>query len=374
QHHDEGGVEQQLGLFQPGYQRKDRQHHRNRAPQPHPADEQALHGGEPEGGQAHQNRHRSCHQHEKDSHGQRRQGYIQHGRRADQQTEHQEQADLAQPGHAVLHVQDVLQAAQALVAQHQAGYEDRQKAAAAEDVGQSEYQHCAAGDQQRIQAALQGHAVDQPDDGQTAAQTTQAADAELLNQKTEKRPAEGGLAAGKHLHQGNGQEDCHGVVGGRLHLQGGTDPALEIQPFALQQGKHRSSVGGTDNGPQKQTLQPVQIQQPGREQTGEQGADEHAETGQGQRRPECHLEVLGPGAHAPVQQDDRQRQTAEDIDCIDVIEGNPARTFLTGEHAHYQKQQEQRDAQPGRHGTGQNADGQQSGANYEKSVHYIHGG
>src|SRR5690606_25391277 len=354
-------------------QREYRQHHRHGAAQPHPADEQALHSGKLEGRQTGHHRHRPRHQYEEHRHRQCRHGHIQHGGRSDQQAQQPASADLAQPGHAILHVQYVLQAAQALVAQHQTGDEDRQEATAPEHVGQGEYQHGAAGDQQGIQTAFQGHAVDQPGDGQASAQTTQAADAELLNQQAEEGPAEGGLAAGKHLHQSDGKKDRHGVVGGGLYLQGGADPALEIQPLALQQGEYRGSVGGADNGTQKQAFEPVQVQQPGRSQTGEQGTDEYTETGQGQRWPECHLEVLGPGAHTPVQQDDRQRQAAEDIDGIHVVEGNAARAFLAGQHADHQEQQQQGNAQAGGHGTGQNADGQQTGADHEEGIHYIHG-
>src|SRR5690606_2742582 len=129
------------------------------------------------------------------------------------------------------------------------------------------------GDQQGVEAALQGQSIHQPDDAQASDQPTESAYAELLDQQTEERPTEGSLTTGDHFHQGDGKKDRHGVVGGGLYLQGGADPALEIQPLALQQGEYRGSVGGADNGTQKQAFEPVQVQQPGRSQTGEQGTD-----------------------------------------------------------------------------------------------------
>src|SRR5690606_1592090 len=176
-----------------------------------------------------------------------------------------------------------------------------------------------------------------------------------------------------HFHQGNGQEDRHGAVGGGCHLQGGADGALEFQPLALQQGEHRSSIGGADDGAQQQAFQPVQAKQPGGRQAGEQGTDQNAETGQGQGRPERYLEVLGAGTHAPIQQYDRQRQAAEDIDGIHVVEGNAARAFLAGQHADHQEQHKKGNAKAGGHGTGQNDDGPQPGADHEEGTHYIHG-
>src|SRR5690606_13253103 len=205
----------------------------------------------------------------------------------------------------------------------------------------------------------QGQSIHQPDDAQASDQPTESAYAELLDQQTEERPTEGSLTTGDHFHQGNGQEDRHGVVGGRFHLQGGADPALEIQPLALQQGEHRSSIGGADDRAQQQAFQPVQAKQPGGHQAGEQGTDQNAETGQGQGMQDSILDILGAGTHAPIQQYDRHRQATENIDGIHVVEGIAARDFLAGQLVDDQEQQKQGNAQAGGHGTGQNADGKQ---------------
>ena len=157
-------------------------------------------------------------------------------------------------------MQNVLQVMHAPVAEYHAGQIDGEKAAAADAVGKGEHQNGTAGDQQRVQAGGQLDPVDQTRQQHPPGQTAYAAYAELLHKGAEKMPAETLLAGSKHGHQGNGQEDRHGVVGAGLDLQRGAHPLLQVQSLALEQGEHGRCVSGADNGAQQQPLQPVQIQ------------------------------------------------------------------------------------------------------------------
>ena len=78
---------------------------------------------------------------------------------------------MTEPGHPILHLQDVLQVAHPLVAENQAGQVDSEKAAAADLVGRGKDHDGTAGNQQGVQARGQGNAVDQPDQAKAARQT-----------------------------------------------------------------------------------------------------------------------------------------------------------------------------------------------------------
>ena len=78
----------------------------------------------------------------------------------DQQAQHQEHANLGQPGHAVEHMQNAMTAADRTVANHQAAQVDREKAAAVQGVGQGKDHQPACDHQNRVQAVGQVDTVD----------------------------------------------------------------------------------------------------------------------------------------------------------------------------------------------------------------------
>ena len=149
---------------------------------------------------------------------------------------------------------------------------------------------------------------------------------------------------------------------------------FEVQPLALQQGKHCSGIRGADNGAEQQTLQPVNVQQPRGQHAGEGGADDHAYAGQGHRWPEPHAKVLDPGAHAAVEQNDCQRQTTDHKGRGGVIEDDATYAVDAGEHPDDEEDQQQGDAQPRRERAGQNARTEQHRAYEKQGVYIIHTG
>ncbi|MNP01989.1 hypothetical protein D3C76_938220 [compost metagenome] len=201
----------------------------------------------------------------------------------DQQPQHQEHADLRQPGHAVEHVQNAMAAAHRPVTDDQAAQVHGQEAAAMQGVGQGEYHQAAGNDQYRIETGGQVDPVDQLQHQPATAEADHTADAELAQQVGQQAPVQAGLATGKHVDQGHSEEHRHRVVAAGFDLQAGRHPF--VQAFATQQRKHRRGVGGTDDGADQQALDQVQVEQPGRGHAGQPGGDQHPDRGQRQRRP-----------------------------------------------------------------------------------------
>ncbi|MNQ94949.1 hypothetical protein D3C85_1104890 [compost metagenome] len=197
----------------------------------------------------------------------------------DQQAQHQEHADLGQPGHAVEHVQDAVAAAYRAVADDQAAQVDRQETAAMQGVGQGEH-HQAAGDHQDgVEAVGQVDPVDQLQHQPAAAKADHGTNAELAHQVAQQAPVQAGLVAGQHVDQGDGEKHCHRVVAARFDFQGGRDPF--VQALAAEQGKHRRGVGRADDSANQQALDHVQVEQPGRDHAGQARGNQHADGRQG---------------------------------------------------------------------------------------------
>ena len=287
-------------------------------------------------------RQRAGHQDHPQRQAQGRQGDGQQVVGRDQQAEHQEHADLRQPGHAVEHVQDAMAAADRPVTQHQAAQVHGQEAAAVQGVGQGEHRQSAGYHQDRVQAAGQVDAIDQLQHQPAAAQAHQPADAELAQQVGEQAPVQAGLAAGDHVDQGDGEEHRHRVVAARLDLQGGGDPL--VQALAAEQREHRRGIGGADDGADQQALDQVQVEQPGGDHAGQAGGDQHADRGQRQGRPQRHAEARHPGAQAAVEQDHGECQVAHQVGGRVVVEDDAA-TIDPGNHADREDDDENGDAQ-----------------------------
>ncbi|MCY1529032.1 hypothetical protein D9M68_641580 [compost metagenome] len=234
QHDEEGQVEEQLGVGQPGHQREHRENDRDRPAQADPGDKglfPAMEGAERR--QAHQHRERAGEDDHPQRQAQGRNGDGQQVMGRDQQAEHQEHADLRQPGHAVEHVQDAVARTDRPVAQHQAAQVDGEDAAAVQGVGQGEDQQAAADHQQGIEAVGQVDPVDHLQQQPAAGEAEHGADAEFPEEVGEETEADLGLPLGQHVDQGDGEEHRHRVVAAGFDFQGGGDPFVE--PLAAEQ-------------------------------------------------------------------------------------------------------------------------------------------
>ncbi len=90
----------------------------------------------------------------------------------------------------------------------------------------------------------------------------------------------------------------------------------------------------------------MQLQNPGSQSTGQRRTDQHTDAGQRHGWPETHAEILHPGAHTTIEQNNGQRQAANDERGVGVFELDTANTIDPGKHADDQKDQQQWNAQP----------------------------
>ncbi|MCY1269426.1 hypothetical protein D9M70_179280 [compost metagenome] len=174
-------------------------------------------------------------------------------------------------------------AAHRTVADHQAADVYRQEATAVQGVGQRKHHQAAGNHQDRIQAGGQVDAIDQLQHEPATAQADDSADAEFAQQVGQQAPVQAGLAAGKHVDQGDGEKHCHRVVAAGFDLEAGGYPF--VQALAAKQREHRGGVGRTDDGADQQALNQVQVEQPGGRHAGQPGGNQHPDRRQRQRRP-----------------------------------------------------------------------------------------
>ncbi|VVN55827.1 hypothetical protein PS687_02103 [Pseudomonas fluorescens] len=366
QHDKERQVEVQLRMGQAGHQREHRENDRHRAAQADPGDKAffaAMEGLEWQQADHHRQRPRKQDHPQRQAQG--RQGDRQQVMGRDQKAQHQEHADLCEPGHAVEHMQNAMTAAHRAIADHQAAQVHGEEAAAVQGVGQGEDEQTAGDHQDRIQAGGQVDAVDHLQHQPAAAQANHAADAEFAHQMGQQAPVQAGLAAGEHVDQGDGEKHRHWVVAAGFDFQGGGNPF--VQALAAEQREHRRGVGGADNRANQQALNNIEVKQPGCRHAGEAGGNQHPHCGQGQRRPECHAETRHPRAQATVEQDHGQCEVAHQVGGRVVVE-NDAAAIDAGDHAHGQDDHQDRDPQARRKRTHQNARTHQQRADQEQAV------
>ena len=267
-----------------------------------------------------------------------------------EQPQHQEHADLAEPGQAVQHRQGGAAAAQGEVAEQEAGEVDGEDAAAPHRRGEGEDEQAAAHREQRIEPGGQAGRVDEPPQQPAPREAYAGAEAKLLDElQQQEAGVQPLLGAGQHLYQGDGEKDRHGIVAAGLYFQGGADPLVEAAP--AEQGEDSRRIGGADDGPDQHPLHQVEVKQPGGGQTGQACGDGHPDGGERQGGPECDPKGGDPGAHAAIQQDDGERQVAHQVGDRVVGEVDAAGTILTGQHADGEEDDQDGDADPGRERT-----------------------
>ena len=161
QHHEEGDVEEQAGVVQPGHHREHCQNNRHRAAQPHPTDKYPLTQVKPaERQQPGKHRQRTGEEDHPGRQKQRRYGDRQQVRRRHQQAQHQEHGNLRQPGQTVEVLQNGVTVANRSVAQQETAKVNRQNTAAVQRGGDGKDQDPAAQGQQRVKAGRQRNTVD----------------------------------------------------------------------------------------------------------------------------------------------------------------------------------------------------------------------
>src|SRR5690606_22029604 len=106
------------------------------------------------------------------------------------------------------------------------------------------------------------------------------ADTHLLHEFQQDRKARVGAAVGQQMHQGNGQEDRHRIIGARFDFQGGTGSFFEFESGQAQQAEHGGGIGGADDGADQQRFEPRQFENPVSGGTGNGGGDQHAHGGE----------------------------------------------------------------------------------------------
>ncbi|MNJ15746.1 hypothetical protein D3C77_99980 [compost metagenome] len=151
-----------------------------------------------------------------------------------------------------------------------------------------------------------------------------------------------GLTAGDHVDQGDGEENRHWVVTARLDFQRGSNPF--VQTLATEQREYRCGVGGADDGADQQALDQTQVEQPGSDHAGEPGGNQHANSGERQRRPQGNTETGHTRAQTAIKEDYGQRQVTHQVGGGVVVEDDAA-TIHTGQHADRENDDQNRDAQ-----------------------------
>ena len=368
QHDGESDVEQQLRIGHAHHHRHDCQHDRHRAAQADPAHVSEFVALVAEGRQADEHCERTRDQHQEHRHGQGFEAVLEQMRRCHQQAQHHEHARLRQPCQPVHHPQHVLGGVAASVADHHAGQVNRQKTAAVEQVGGSEHQRAAGQDQQRVQALGQGQLRHQPRQHPAARQPQHRPEAELADQHPHKSTKGGRLRLEQHADQRRDQQDGHRIIGAGFDLERRLHALVQAHAAVAQQGEHRRRIGRADDGRQQHAEPPVDVEDPGGKHPEQPRRAHHPPGRQHRRRLETDPEAADARAQATVEQDHRQRRLADQRGDEEILEHDPARPILAGQHAHAEKQQQQRQAEPGRDGAGQHADEQQQAGEEEKRV------
>jgi hypothetical protein len=170
------------------------------------------------------------------------------------------------------------------------------------------------------------------------------------------------------MSQTSSQEDRHGVVAGGLDLERRGHPLLQLGPRVAQEGEHGRGVGGPYDRADQHALQPVQAQRPGRKHPHQRRGDHHAGRRQEGRRPQCNAEPLPLGAHAPIENDDRQGERADDVGRVEIVEADSAGAVFAGKHAQAEKNQQQRRAHAGRELARHDADDEEERADEDCGI------
>ena len=180
---------------------------------------------------------------------------------------------------------------------------------------------------------------------------------------------EGDVAAAgnQQFDQGDGEEHRHRIVHAGFHLQRGADALAQFHAALMQQQEHRRGVGRGDDGAGQQSRDPGQIEQPDRGQTGDGGGDQNTDCRHDAGRRPGDAYRPQRRAQPAIEQDDRQRQAAQQVGRLKIIELD-AKSIFPCRHAERQEDQQQGCADPRGQHPRNDTDDQQRAAEKDKLV------
>ena len=168
------------------------------------------------------------------------------------------------------------------------------------------------------------------------------------NKLARERHAAEVLRRGEIHREQRRQQHGDRIVGARFDFERRADARTQLQPAGAQQEEHGRGVGRGDDRAEQQRFDRAEPEQPVRGDAGQRRRDDDAERRQQQGRREHAAERLAARAQAAVEQDHRERERAEPIGQLVVVEADAARPVDAGEHAEHEEHQQQRRAETAR--------------------------
>ena len=349
---------------------------RDGAAQTDPGDKSRLARREAIGQEAQDHRDRTGNDDQDQRDAKRRQKHWQKRRGRDQQTHHQEHADLGEPGHAVGEAGDLAGRPVRIVAEREADQIDRQKAAGPQTLRQRKDQKRQRTGQNRIKAGREFQPVDRAQH-KSAAEKAEKDAAHHLPEKVPEEvdrrfPAGNGLTVDNDRDQRQGQKNCHRVVDARLDLKRGSHTRLQAQPPQMQQEKHRGRVGRADDRAEQHRLGPAEPEQELRRKSRDCRGEHDADGRQQHGGPEGPGQSLPARSQAAIEQDQGQRKGTDQIGNRKVVKNDATRPVFAGQHAKGQKDQQQGGPNPRGQDTREDREGDQRCGNQNDLVGKIH--
>ena len=143
------------------------------------------------------------------------------------------------------------------------------------------------------------------------------------------------------LDQDDGEEDGERIIGAGFDFKRCGDAAAQLQATRPHQEKYRCGIGRADNRAKEEAFEPGETEDQAGDDTGQGRSDDDAQRRQNARRQETAAKNGEPGPQAPVKQDDRQSDGADQIGQTIVVEDDAARPVLSRQHADDQEYEKQ---------------------------------
>ena len=281
--------------------------------------------------------------------------------RRDQKAEQHEHHDLRQPGRGVEERHHRIMRPRRPVADDDAGEIDREKARGVRDLRGAENHQRRGGDERRVQALRQRHAIERQHHQPAADHADDGAQHRLAAEFQRDMPCRA-VADRNQFDQHQREKYREGIVGAGFGLQRRADARPQPQALRVHQQKYRRRIGRGHHRADQQRLGPVQIEHISGDRRGDHRGQQHADRRQRHRRRQHRADGLKPRPQAAIEQDQRQRHRAHQIGGADVVEAQLAGTGIAGQHADQEKHQQQRRAEAQRQQARQDAGHHQNGA------------
>ena len=217
-----------------------------------------------------------------------------------------------------------------------------------------------------MQALRQRQPVEHDDDGTPTENSDQRAECRLLREHRE-HVLPGAIPDGEKLDQDDRQQHGERIVAAGFDLEGRADARAQPQPAGMDQKEYRCGVGRGDDRADQQRLGPGHAEQKFRHRSRQRRRHQDANGRQRDRRRQHAAERGEAGAQAAIEQNERERDRADHIGRVHVVELNAAWTALAREHANDQEHEQQRGSEAhghqARHDAGQHQERAEQNAN-----------